>query len=146
MMYVRVLSIKSHHRGSTEILSPLRQLEWWPSLWQTWETFADNIRVIIWKKSEFLRSFPGDSVLKNLSALQEKQVWSRGWEDSLKKESQPTPIFFLEKSHGQWRLSPWGLKIAGCDLATKTTRIRGHISIWRIVHLLGAIILDFILS
>ena len=30
--------------------------------------------------------FPGGSVLKNLPAKQETQVWSLGWEDALEKE------------------------------------------------------------
>ena len=30
--------------------------------------------------------FPGFSVIKNLPAMQEMQVWSLGWEDSLEKE------------------------------------------------------------
>ena len=33
-----------------------------------------------------LRGFPGGSVVKNLPAMQETQVWSMGWEDPLKKE------------------------------------------------------------
>ena len=40
--------------------------------------------------------------VKNPRAMQETQetgVWSLGWEDSLKKEMQPTPIFLPEKSN-----------------------------------------------
>ena len=32
------------------------------------------------------KDFPGGSVVKNLLAMQETQVWSLGWEDSLEKE------------------------------------------------------------
>ena len=40
-------------------------------------------------------------------------VQSLGWEDPLKKEMQPTPVFLPEKSHGQGSMagySPWGCK------------------------------------
>ena len=40
-------------------------------------------------------------------------VQSLGWEDALEKEWQPTPVFFLGKSHGQRSLmgySPWDHK------------------------------------
>ena len=33
--------------------------------------FAEDIRAIIWNKQEFFRSFHSDSVVKNLSAVQE---------------------------------------------------------------------------
>ena len=60
--------------------------------------------------------FPGDSVIKNLPAVQElwetvlipgvrKIPWRRAW--------QPTPVFLLGESHGQRSLagcSPWGCK------------------------------------
>ena len=54
-------------------------------------------------------SFPGGSVVKNLSAKQEMQeiwVWSLGWEDPLEEEMQPTPVFLPGESH--WQRSPVG--------------------------------------
>ena len=65
--------------------------------------------------------FPGDSVIKNLPAVQElwetvlipgvrKIPWRRAW--------QPTPVFLLGESHGQRSLagcSPWGCKEFGHD-------------------------------
>ena len=61
-------------------------------------------------------SFPGGSVVKNLSAKQEMQeirVWSLGWEDPLEEEMQPTPVFLPGESHGQRSpvsYSPWDHK------------------------------------
>ena len=56
----------------------------------------------------------GGSVVKNLPAKQEVQVWSLGWEDPLEKEmAKPTPVFLPGKSYGQRNLvgySPWGCK------------------------------------
>ena len=39
--------------------------------------------------------FPGDSLIKNLSAKQETQVWSLGWEEKIpwRRKWQPTPVF-----------------------------------------------------
>ena len=57
--------------------------------------------------------FPGGSAVKNLPAMQENQVQSLGWEDSLEKEMAAYIVFLLGKCHGQWRLegySPWVLK------------------------------------
>ena len=52
-------------------------------------------------------------MVKHLPAIQETGVQSLGWEDSLKKEMQPTPVLLPGKSHG-WRslvgYSPWGRK------------------------------------
>ena len=45
--------------------------------------------------------------------IQEMQVQSLGWEDSLEKERQTTPVFLPGKSNGQRRLvgySLWGCK------------------------------------
>ena len=38
---------------------------------------------------------------KNLPAMQETRIPSLGQEDPLKREWQPTPVFFLGKFHGQ---------------------------------------------
>ena len=46
--------------------------------------------------------------VKNLPAMQETQeTWVRSlvWEDPLKEETQPTPVFLNGKSHGQKRLA-----------------------------------------
>ena len=52
--------------------------------------------------------------LKNTrSAMQETQVWSLGWEDSLRRKWQPTPVFLPGKSHGRQSLvgyCAWGRK------------------------------------
>ena len=51
--------------------------------------------------------------VKNLPAVQEKQVRSLGWEDPLEEAWQPIPVFLPEKSHGQRSLvgySPEGRK------------------------------------
>ena len=43
--------------------------------------------------------------------IQETQVWSLGWEDSLKKEMSTHSVFLLGKFHGERSLagySPWG--------------------------------------
>ena len=54
-------------------------------------------------------------LVKNLPAVQETWVRSLGWEGSLEKEWQPTPVSLPGKSHGQRSLvgcSPWGRKEA----------------------------------
>ena len=51
--------------------------------------------------------------VKNLSAMQETQVWSHGGEDPLEKGMQPTPVLLPGEFHGQRSLmgcSPWGCK------------------------------------
>ena len=35
-------------------------------------------------------------MVKTLSAMQETQVWSLGWEDDLQRELLLTPVFFLD--------------------------------------------------
>ena len=51
-------------------------------------------------------------MLKKLPAMQETQLPSLGWEDSLEK-GMAIPVFLPEESHGQMSLvdySPWGCK------------------------------------
>ena len=51
---------------------------------------------------------------KNLPAVWETWVQSLGWEDSLEKEWQPTPVFLPGESHGPGSLagdSPGGLRV-----------------------------------
>ena len=57
--------------------------------------------------------FPGGSVVKSPPANQKQWILWLGWEDSLEKEMQPTPVFLPGKSHGQrspMGYSPWGYK------------------------------------
>ena len=63
-----------------------------------------------------------DKTVKNLPAMQETWVQSLGWEDSWKREWQPTPVFLPGEFHGQRSLVgciPWGHR-AGHDWATNT--------------------------
>ena len=51
--------------------------------------------------------------IKHLSAMQETQIRSLGWEDALEKEMAATPVFLPGKSHGLRSLvgyRPWGHK------------------------------------
>ena len=55
-------------------------------------------------------------LVKNVPAVQETWVRSLGWEESLEKKWQPTPVSLPGKSHGQRSLvgcSPWGHKELG---------------------------------
>ena len=59
------------------------------------------------------QGFPRGSVTKNTPAMQKTQVQSWDWEDPWSRKWQPTPVFFLGKSHGQRSLvgfTPWGHK------------------------------------
>ena len=38
---------------------------------------------------------------KEFACMQKMWIWSPGWEDHLKKERQPIPVFLPGKSHGQ---------------------------------------------
>ena len=52
-------------------------------------------------------------MVKHLSAMQETQDQSMGWEDHQRRKQQPTPVLLPGKSHGQRSLvgySPWGCK------------------------------------
>ena len=58
------------------------------------------------------------------------QVQSLGWEGSLERKWQPTPIFLPGKSHGQKSLASynlWGHKGVGPDLVTKQQHINEKI-------------------
>ena len=57
------------------------------------------------------RVFLATQMVKNPSEMRKTWVRSLGWEDSLEEIWEPTPVFFLEESHGQRSLagySPWG--------------------------------------
>ena len=52
-------------------------------------------------------------MVKNLPSLQETWVQSLGWEDTWRREWQPTPVFLPGQFHGQRSLegySLWGQK------------------------------------
>ena len=51
--------------------------------------------------------FPGFSVVKNLPAMQETQVWSLGWEDSLEEEMATFSSILAWEI--QWTEEPGGL-------------------------------------
>ena len=58
-----------------------------------------------------LERFPSGSVVKNLPAMQDTQVWTLDWEDPLEKEMGTHSSIFAWKSHRQRSLagySPWG--------------------------------------
>ena len=63
------------------------------------------------------QGFPGGSD-KNLPVMWETRVHSLGWENSLKKEMQPTPIFLPGESHG---LEPGSHKVSQ-DWATNSNK------------------------
>ena len=48
--------------------------------------------------------------VKNLPAMQETQVQSLGWEDSLEKKMATTPVFLTGKFHGQGSLEHYSPK------------------------------------
>ena len=47
-------------------------------------------------------------LVKNPPAMWETRVWSLGWEDHLRRERLPTPVFWPGEFHGLY--SPWGCK------------------------------------
>ena len=52
-------------------------------------------------------------MVKDLPAMRETWVRSRGWEDPLEKGMATTPVFLPREFHGQRSLTgynPWGLK------------------------------------
>ena len=68
-------------------------------------------------KESYFAKITGPSLMaqteKNLSAIQETQVQSLGWEIPWKREWLLTPVFLPEKFHGRRGLagySPWGCK------------------------------------
>ena len=53
-------------------------------------------------------------IVKNLPAMQENWVQSLNWEDPLRREWKPTPVFLPGEFHGQRSLvgySPWGCRV-----------------------------------
>ena len=71
-------------------------------------TKKKSLRHLMWRYASLVAQ-----TVKRLSAMQETWVRSLGWEDSLRRKWQPTPVFLPGKSHG-WQ-SPvgycaWGRK------------------------------------
>ena len=64
-------------------------------------------------------SFPGGSVVKNLSAVQGTQVQSLSWEDFLEKEMTTHSIFLPGEFHGQKSLAGYSHKRVTKELDTK---------------------------
>ena len=78
-----------------------------------------SIWILEW--SRLYLGLPGSSAVKNLSVMQ-TWVWFLGREDPLEKKMLPTPLFLLEKSHGQKSLadySPWDCRTVQQGLSTK---------------------------
>ena len=74
--------------------------------------------------------FPDGSVLKNLSAMQETQVWSVGQEDLLEKETAAHSRYsYLGKSQGQRSLA--GYRLCGHKTVRNYFTIKQRLSkIW----------------
>ena len=76
-----------------------------------WDT-----RAIGWKEQSFdfyLMGFPGDSMVRNLPALQETQVWSLCWKDPLEKEMTSHSSILawrIPRTESLVGYSPWGCK------------------------------------
>ena len=65
-----------------------------------------------------LGSFLVAQTVKNLPMMQETQVWSQGWEDSLEKEM-ATHSSILAMDRGAWWATVHGVAKVRHDLATK---------------------------
>ena len=81
--------------------------------WQPWHPFTSTARHEPW--CDLIRNLLGTRraslvthMVKNLPAMWETQVRSLGWEDPLRRESLPTPVFWPGEFHGLYR--PWGGK------------------------------------
>ena len=60
-------------------------------------------------------------LVKNPPAMQETWVLPLGWEDPLRKEQLPTPVFLPEESHGQRSLA--GYSPRGCKESDTTVQL-----------------------
>ena len=69
--------------------------------------------IILWNVRLFFLQcgLPRWLTLKNLPAMPKTWVQSLGWEDPLRREGQPTPVFLPGESHGQrpWRATAHGV-------------------------------------
>ena len=69
--------------------------------------------------------FPDGSAVKNLSAVQERQVWSLGLEDPLEEEMAPhSSIPDCKIPWGAWRATVCGAQSVGHDWETKQIHIK----------------------
>ena len=77
--------------------------------------------IIMEIKGTIYGGFSGDSVIKNLPAKQETQVWSLGQKDPQRRKWQPTAVFLPRKSHGQKSLEGYSHRVTRVvdNLATK---------------------------
>ena len=64
-----------------------------------------------WKKLLRWWAIPGGSVVKNMPAKQETQIWSLGQEDPLEKEM--TSLSSILAWESQWTEEPGGLQSVG---------------------------------
>jgi len=71
-------------------------------------SLAGQLRVLK-RRVNMSKGVPGDSVVKNLPAIEETQVRSLGQEDPWRREWLSTPVFLPEDFHGQ--RSPVGLQV-----------------------------------
>ena len=65
---------------------------------------------------QYSRALLVAQMVENLPAMQETWIWSLDWEDPLRWERLPTPVFLPGESHEQRSLegySPWGCKESG---------------------------------
>ena len=60
-------------------------------------------------------------IANNPPATWETWFWSLGWEDPLRKEQLPTPVFLPEESHGQRSLA--GYSPRGCKESDTTVQL-----------------------
>ena len=80
-----------------------------------------DVIIIIEIKGTIYGGFSGGSVIKNLPAKQETQVWSLGQEDPQRRKWQPTAVVLPGKSHGQKSLEGYSRRVTRVvdNLATK---------------------------
>ena len=79
---------------------------------------VENLEILLYRHAYVPMAFPGGSVVKNVSAKQDTQVWSLGWEDSLEKE------MATHSSILTWEIprteEPGGLQSMGCKESDMT--------------------------
>ena len=79
---------------------------------------VENLEILLYRHAYVPMAFPGGSVVKNVFAKQDTQVWSLGWEDSLEKE------MATHSSILTWEIprteEPGGLQSMGCKESDMT--------------------------
>ena len=88
---------------------------WWAAIYGVTQSWT-QLKWLSSGRSMYMLipGFPGSSVVKNLPAVRETQVWFLGQEIPLRRKGQPTPVLFPGKSNGQRSLvgcSPWGHRV-----------------------------------